>query len=40
MLENRSESQSPSHYAFLLIIEVMASSPLLQPADNIGGLIL
>jgi hypothetical protein len=30
----------PSHYVFLLITEVMASSPLLEPAGNVGGLIL
>jgi hypothetical protein len=30
----------PSHYIFLLSFEVMASSPLLEPAGNIGGLIL
>jgi hypothetical protein len=29
----------PSHYAFLLITQVMASSPLAEPAGDIGGLI-
>jgi hypothetical protein len=30
----------PSHYVFLLITPVMASSPLLQPAGHVCGLIL
>jgi hypothetical protein len=30
----------PSHYAFLLITQVMASSPLLEPAGHVRGLIL
>jgi hypothetical protein len=29
----------PSHYVFLLITEVMASSPLPQPAGDVRGLI-
>jgi len=27
----------PSHYVFLLIPQVMVSSPLLQPSRDIGG---
>jgi hypothetical protein len=30
----------PSHYVFLLITEVVASSPLLYPAGNVSCLIL
>jgi len=30
----------PAHYAFLLITDEMASSPLLQPALNIRSLVL
>jgi hypothetical protein len=30
----------PSHYIFLLISEVMASSPLLEPARDIRRLVL
>jgi hypothetical protein len=29
----------PSHYVFLLITRIMASSPLLQPSGNVRGLI-
>ncbi|MGA9723645.1 MAG: hypothetical protein WBQ86_14395, partial [Candidatus Binatus sp.] len=30
----------PSHYSFLLITQLMASSPLLEPAGHVRGLIL
>src|SRR5260370_33358400 len=32
-------SRSPSHYVFLLITQEMPSSPFLQPAGHVRGLI-